>query len=259
MAITLPTETLALLIIMLIVVILALLHHARALEGKRPIHRRVFPAFDLIQRALAVGAETGRAVHLSPGAGVIGSRTSTIETIAGLMAAEKVASEAALSGAPILVSSGDAVAHLSLRGTLRQAYRRAGLGQDYVPGNVQLLAQQDGMAYASGVATLYNRQRLGASQMIGSFGQEFTLIGENGAQREVPQLAGTTNTTGLPLIYLTADATLVGEEIYAADSYLSRAAAPQARLLTMDTLRTVVIVVITALALLSWFGVQLAL
>jgi hypothetical protein len=228
------------------------------LAGDRPIPRRPIAALELIRSALALGAETGRAIHLSPGSGGVGSRATTAETVAGLLAANAVATEAALNGAPILASSGDAVAHLALRGSLRQAYQRAGLGQDYDPTNVQLLAHQDPMAYASGVTTLYGRQPLQASQLIGSFGQEFLLAGEVGAQRETPQLAGATSTTALPLVYLAADGALIGEEIYAAEAYLTRSAAPQARLLTLDALRTAVIVAIVVLAALSAVGFRFA-
>lgn len=250
----LPPETLFLLVLVLAVIGLTLWNHARVLSGKRTISRRPLPGLELMRRALARGAETGRAIHLSPGSGAIGARGSTAETVAGLLAAEHVASEAALNGAPILVSSGDAVAHLALRGSLRQAYQRAGLGQDYDPANVQLLAHQDPMAYASGITTLYGREKLEVSQLNGSFGQEFLLAGEVGAQHEIPQLAGATSTTALPLIYLTADGALVGEEVYAAEAYLARSPAPMARLLTMDALRTAVIVVILILLLVAAFG-----
>lgn len=243
-------------IVVFVVALLTLLHHARATGGKRPIYRRPLPALDVMRQALGRGAETGRSIHLSPGSGGIGGRSSTAETVAGLLAAERIATEASLNGAPVLASSGDAVAHLALRGFLRQAYQRAGFGQDYDPANVQLLAHQDPMAYASGVTTLYGRQQLEASQLIGSFGPEFLLAGEVGAQRDVPQVGGATATAALPLIYLTAERALIGEEIYAAEAYLSRAPAPQARLLTQDVLRTVVIVVIIILLALSLAGLS---
>lgn len=243
-----PLQTLALLLVVFIVIVLSLLHHARARDGRRVFNRRPLPALDALRHGLAVGAETGRAIHVSPGGGTIGARATTAETIAGLLAAECTATEAALSGAPIIASSGDSVAHLAMRGTLRQAYQRAGLGQDYNPANVQLLAQQDPMAYASGVTTLYGRQRLEASQLIGSFGHEVLLATEVGAQRTV-QVAGATTSTAMPLIYLTADGALIGEEIYAAEAYLSRAPEARARLLTSDALRTVAIVAIVVLAL----------
>lgn len=253
----LPHETLFLLFFVLAVVGLTLWYHARALSGNHPISKRPLPALDAMRRALARGAETGRAIHLSPGSGAIGARATTAETVAGLLAVERVASEASLNGAPILVSSGDAVAHLALRGSLRQAYQRAGLGQDYDSANVQLLAHQDPMAYASGVTTLYGRQKLEVSQLIGSFGHEFMLAGEVGAQHEVPQIAGATTTTALPLTYLTSEGALVGEEIYAAEAYLSRSPAPLARLLTQDALRTAVIVAIVVLLAITAAGISL--
>lgn len=243
----------------LVTIILTLRHHQRASSGKHLFYRRPLPALDVIRRALDRGAETGRAIHLSPGSGVIGSRSSTLETVAGLLAAERVATEAALNGAPVLASSGDAVAHLALRGFLRQAYQRAGVGQDYDPVSVQLLAHQDAMAYASGVTTLYGRQRLEASQLIGSFREELLLAGEVGAQAGVPQIGGATSTTAVPLSYLVADGTLIGEEVYVAEAYLSRAVEPGARLLTQDALRTLVIVLMLVLLLVAALDIQLPL
>lgn len=239
-----------------VIALITLLHHARAISGKQRIERRSIPALAIMRRALERGAETGRAIHVSPGSGSIGSRSSTAATVAGLLAAERVATEAAFNGAPVLASSGDAVAHLAQRGFLRQAYQQAGFGQDYDPVNVQMLAQQDPMAYASGMTTIYGRQQLEASQMLGSFGEEFLLAGEVGAQAGVAQMAGATSTTPQPLTYLTCEGTLIGEEIFAAEAYLSRATAPQARLLTQDMLRTITIIAIIAATVMGLLGVQ---
>lgn len=248
MAPMLTTETLIILLLTLVVVTFAFLHHSRALAGRFPL-RRPIAAFDIIRAALGRGAETGRALHISPGAGTIGSgmgyRATTTETIAGLLAVEAVANEAAMNGAPILVSSGDAVAHIALLGSLRQVYQRAGHSQDYDPARVQLLAHQDELAYATGVTTLYARQPIEASQMIGSFGQAFLLMGEDGAQRDIPQLTGATAPDALALMMvINPKATLIGEEVYAAEAYLSSASVPQARLMTHDALRTTLILLI---------------
>lgn len=241
----LPVQTVILVLMALAVTVATLIHHGAMIRGRRPSLRQL-PALAVLRRSLGRGAETGRALHLSPGAGTIGNRSTTAETIAGLLAAERVASEAALNGAPILASSGDPVAHLALRGTLRQVYSRAGQMQDYDAAHVQLLAQQDPMAYASGVVTLYGRQRLEVSQLFGSFGHEALLLAEDGAQRDVPQVAATTTSTALPLFMLTAESTLIGEELFAAEAYLASTPEPQARLLTQDLLRTVIIILLLA-------------
>lgn len=244
---SLPTQTVLTLAAVLIVVALTWLHHARASGGRLPA-RRPLPALDTLRAALGRGAETGQAVHVSPGASALGSsdgsRATTAELVAGLLVAERVASEAALNGAPILVSSGDVVAHMALRGSVRQAYQVAGQAQDYDPSRVQLLAHHDDLAYATGVTTLQGRQPLEASATIGGFGQEYLLIGEDGAQRGLPQVAGTTGTVALPLMILTTPATLIGEEIFAAETYLAAPGPSQARLLTQDVLRTVVILLL---------------
>ncbi|NTU85873.1 MAG: hypothetical protein HGA45_42175, partial [Chloroflexales bacterium] len=199
----LSPDTILILLVILVVVALTWLHHARVSAGRLPT-RRALPALETLRSALGRGAETGRATHIAPGASVLGAangaRATTAELIAGLLMAERVAGEAALNGAPILVSSGDAVAHLALRGSVRQAYQVAGQAQDYDPSRVQLLAHNDELAYATGVTTLYERQPFEASALVGGFGQEFLLIGEEGAQRDLPQVVGTTSSVALPLM-----------------------------------------------------------
>lgn len=235
-------ETLLILLLFLMLVIFTWWHHARTIN--QPIVLRPLPGFDLVRSSMGMSAETGQAIHISPGAGTVGSQTTAAETIVGLLAAERIATEAALKGAPIMASSGDAVAHLALRGTLRQAYHHAGQAQNYRSSSVELVTHQDPMAYATGVSMIHARQKLAASQMIGSFGIEFLLIGEDGNQREVPQVTGATSPGALPAMVLSTQSTLIGEEIFAAEAYLSSATPPKARLLTQDMLRTVIIVLL---------------
>lgn len=235
------------LLVILVGVASVWLHHARALRGGVQA-RRSLPALDVLRSAIGRSAETGRAVHISPGASVLGAangaRSASAELIAGLLMAEQATAEAVLHGAPILVSSGDVVAHLALRGSLRQTFHTTGQAQDFDPARIQLLAHQDELAYATGVTTLYRRQPLEASAMLGDFGQEFLLVGEEGAQCDLPHLVGTANSASLPLMMLTSPATVIGEELYAVASYLAPPGPAQARLLTHDTLRTAVIILL---------------
>ncbi|MBP1465425.1 hypothetical protein EYB53_006875 [Candidatus Chloroploca sp. M-50] len=243
----LAPEAILLLVALLVVVAMTWLHHARAVNGQIP-PRRPLPALDPVHTALGRGAETGRAVHLSPGASVLGaadgSRARTAELLAGLLVVQRISSEAALKGAPILVTSGDVIAHSALRGSVRQAYQMAGQARAYDASSVQLLAHNDKFAYATGVATVYAREPLELSVLVGGFQQEFLLAGEEGAQRHLPQVIGTTGASALPLMLLTTPSTLIGEEIFAAEAYLDTEGPAQARLLTQDGLRTVTIVVL---------------
>lgn len=248
---------LLLLIVIFIVFLLTLWSHERLRRRTQPMPLRSFEALDVVRQALAHGAETGRALHISPGPGTIGGRGSTAETIAGLLLARRITGEAALTGTSIVASTGDATAQLALRGTMRQAYQRAGLPQDFVPSNVVLLAQDDPMAYASGITTIYNRQKLEASVLVGGFDQEFLLAAEVGGQRGAPQLAGTAVTAAQPLVYLASDKALIGEEIYAAEALLTQEQTPVARLLVQDILRTVVIVALVVIVIIRAAGLSI--
>lgn len=227
-----------------VVIALVWLHHARVLAGRLPV-RRPLPALDALRSALARSAETGRAVHLSPGASTIGAgdgqRASTAELLAGLNLVRQASEQAAASGAAIAISSADAVAHLALRGVVRQSYRTAGQPQAFDPRRIELWAHADAMAYAAAVAVHYQREPLEASLLSGAFNQEVLLAAEIGAQRQIPQVLGSTHPSALGVMAVATPHLLVGEEIFAAEAYLTTTPAPQARLLTHDALRTAVI------------------
>lgn len=69
---TLAPTAILILLVTLVVVGLTWLHHARALAG-RITTIRPLPALDALRAALGRGAETGRSLHISPGAGLIGA------------------------------------------------------------------------------------------------------------------------------------------------------------------------------------------
>lgn len=209
-------------------------------------------AFDALREAIGRSAEKGGTIHISPGPGGLGGMRAT-ETVAGLLAAQALVGEAIGDGAQPLVSSGDGVAQLALRGTVRRTYQQLGLGQDFDPASVRQVSQDDALAYSVGVSALLADQPVEASQMVGAFGQELMLatgpIGERGAA----QLVGAASPVGAALAMLNEGA-LVGEEIYIADAYLSADPAPRARLLTLDALRAVVIGAILIVMLAAALG-----
>lgn len=241
----LAPNTLLLLFALIVIGALTSWHYSQARSGKQRLTRRPIAAFRVIEQSLARAAETGQPIHLSPGAGAVGSTgTSTAETFAGLLAARQVGQEAARNGATLLTSTGDVVSYLALQGTLRQAFRDAGQGEQYRAERTVLLAQQDNLAYANGIATLYNRQPIEASQMIGQFGQEVLLQTEEAAARGIPQVLGAASPAALPLMLLSSSNTVIGEEIFAAQAYLSNERTDEARLRTHDALRNAVILLL---------------
>ena len=218
--------------------------YARLVTGGRTIERRPLPALDELNAALARAAETGKPIHLSPGAGALHGTAVDPESLAGLVLAQRVAAAAAGRGATIMASSGDAVSHLALRGMIRVACRDAGYSEDFQPDSIHLYADHDPLAFAAGLGNRYVSETMEASVTVGAFGEAYLLAGEQGRQHQIPQVAGTTNPTSLAAALLTANGTLLGEEIYAAEAYIAPTPLGIARLLTHDAIRFLLITII---------------
>ena len=67
--------------------------------------------------------------------------------------------------------------------------------------------------FTAGVLGIYEREKIGANFMFGSFFFESLTLAE---------VSGTANTHQLPFLVAACDYSLIGEEIYAAGTYLSR-------------------------------------
>lgn len=236
-----------LLTLLILTILLTVLYLPRARSGRLPQFRALPGIADLRARVGAV-AEEGTPLHVATGANqsTIGTITPSAESIASLLIAQRVAAETTRRGGRLAATSGDIVAHTALRGTIHEAHRAAGFGDDYDADRVQLVAQNTPVAYAVGVAARYETQPIAASMVAGAYGAEALLITEEGAARNVPQIAAASSLNALPVLQLSADATLIGEELFVAEAYLSDAAAPKARILSVDALRWVVLVLLAA-------------
>ena len=221
------------------------LHHARATSGKLPALRPL-AGIEALSRRIDEVVESGRPVHIATGGSQPGTIGPTAESIASLLVTQRLAEAVTSRGGSLIITDGDVVTHTAVRGVVRQAYRRTGFAADYSGTAAQLVAHQTPIAYAAGVTRRYATEPVDASAVVGNFGAEALLIGEEGAQRRLPQLSGATTLGALPGLVLSTDATLIGEELFAAEAYLTDAEAPKARLLTQDALRWALVVLIVA-------------
>jgi hypothetical protein len=208
---------------------------------------RSLPGMEELSGLVGRSAETGQPLHVSVGvAGVGGS--STVETWAGLTVLAQLADEAAACNTPLIITVADATVLPLAQDILWRAYVRNGNPEGYDPTQVRFIAP-DSMAYAAGVSGIFEREPLTANVMIGSFGDEYLLMGETGARRQLPQIVGASNPRALPLVYATADETLIGEEMFAGGAYTSRLPTQIASLLTEDWARWAVAVGILVVAI----------
>lgn len=222
---------------------------------------RPIAAYESMKNLLARAAEAGQPIHISVGTGGIG-RASTADTTAGLYALEYLADRAASNAIPPIVTVSDATALPIAQDQLRRAYQRQGYPEEYDPRLVRFVApsvNNNSVAYSAGVMDVVTHERVMANVMIGAFddyqssggfGDEFLLVGEPGARKDMIQVSGTSNPAALPFVYATTSHPLLGEEIYAAGAYLGGGRGHVGSLLAQDTVRGL-LVVISILAILA--------
>jgi hypothetical protein len=117
---------------------------------------------------------------------------------------------------------------------------------------------QDQFGYAAGVDGIMVREKPGAVFLQGWFYAEALLLAETGASIGAIQIAGTPATGQLPFFIASCDYTLIGEEMYAASSYLSREPTLLGSIKGEDYSKAIIIALIGVgilLATLSNFGI----
>lgn len=213
-------------------------------EG-RAYSLRPIPGYDATREGLASAAETGRAVHTSPGTGGVGTRgVTTASTLAGMAVVESMARVSAITGAPVQATTNDAIAYALTDNALRRGYRRAGWSLEDESGAARFLTHNDPLAYAAAVAEIVADRKVSHAVMAGQFGPEVLLITEAQRRSGAQQIAGSSDPQAAALMYITVDHTLIGEEIFASGAYLERRTTHVASLLAQDGLRWLVIVLI---------------
>ncbi len=216
---------------------------------------RTIPGYTALKALLAQAAEAGQPVHLSVGITGVGDQ-NTADTTAGLLILDYIAERVAISASSLIVTLANPTALPVAQDLLRRAYRRHGYPEEFDPTRARFVApdpnlytgvspnpavyapgQIDGFPYAAGTMRLLTQQPLVANVMVGHFGNEFLLLGETGAQRQLNQIGGTSNTSTLPFFYATVPNPLIGEEIYAGGAYLSNKPAHISSLIAQDITR----------------------
>ena len=237
-----------------IVIVAAVLFAVALLRtgGAYRVSLRSIPAYDLLKQAITDAAESGDVIHLSAGSGTVGGASSA-DTLAGVQAAGHLLARAATEGVATLTTTASPLVLPLLQSAAEQAYRRAGADDEYDPERVRF-AGDDRNAYAANLTDALRTEGVSTSMLLGSLAEETLFIGERGRSAGVTQVVGTASTRALPYAVTTADATIVGEEMYAAGAYLGGQLAQKASLLAQDWLRLAVVAAIVAGVILRSLG-----
>jgi hypothetical protein len=216
----------------------------RVQEGILPDLRSI-PAFDALRGVTARAIETGRTLHVSLGLGGITSDV-TADSLAGLSVLEYVAGQSAAAGVPPIVTLADPTLLPLAQDVIRRPYGADREGGAQAARHVRWVALEPA-AYAAGVMGVLGGESVDANVMIGTFGDEYLLMGEAASRREIAHIGGASDPNVLPFVFATADETLIGEDMYAASAYLSGKPWHVGSLLAQDFMRWVIVAVIVVL------------
>jgi hypothetical protein len=128
---------------------------------------------------------------------------------------------------------------------VKTAYTEVGQPDSYDPSRVAYLTY-DQFGYTAGVDGIMVRERPEAVFLLGTFYAESLILAETGHAIGAIQIAGTKETSQLPFFVAACDYTLIGEELFAASSYLSREPVMLGSLKGQDLAKLCIVVFIVA-------------
>ena len=227
------TQVLSILIILLALVVIAVLSRRR----QRPFPLRHIPAYERVPDLVGDSIESGRPLHISLGSAGIGGE-STALAIASAEFAYQVAQRAAIGDASPIVTLTDTTALPLAQDTLRRAYESRALGTAYRYSSARWFPYGSrSLAFAAAGGGMVGEARVASNVLAGSYGPELALIIDAGYRQRVPVIAVSDQPEGQAIAYALADTPLIGEEVFAAGSYLDGRSHQMSESAAVDLLR----------------------
>ena len=202
-----------------------------------------------MSEAVGRAVELGRPVHYTPGFYLGGLYTpGASRVLAGLSILEHVANLCATMGAELIVTLSQPEAIPIAEENIKTGYLRAGVQAP--EDNIRWISSEQ-YAFAVGVLTTIQEERPAANFLIGSFWSEALQFAEAGHNVGAIGIAGATGQ--LPMFVAAMDFVLIGEELYAAQAYVSRDDVQIASIGAQDYVRLLLLVC----AILVWITANL--
>jgi len=221
----------------------------QARKGKE-FYIRPLAGINAVDDAIGRATEMGRPILFILGIGTAGD----IATIAGFTILARVAKLTAEYQTPILVPVNDPVMMAVAQETVRAAYLEAGRPEMYKPENISYETAMQ-FPYVAAVVGIMLREKTATNFYMGVFYAESLILAETGNVAGSIQISGTDQISQLPFFIAATDYTLIGEELFAASTYLSREPVQVGTLKSQDWAKAIMIAVLVAGVILISFGI----
>ncbi len=243
------TERTAVLIFVILFSAVILTYTRWAKQGKKLFIRKI-AGLDAVEEAVGRATEMGKPVLFIPGI----SEIDEIETIAGVSILGRVARITAQYETPLIVPVRYPMILAAGQEVVEQAYTEMGKKDAYNQDIVRYVAGEQ-FAFTATVNGIMMRDKPAANIYMGAFFAESLLLAETGNAAGSIQIAGTARPEQLPFFVAACDYTLMGEELYAASSYLSHEPLLLGGLKGQDFIKVLIVAVIAVGSILFSFGV----
>ena len=235
--------------LVLLIIVLAAIYVVSRIAKRKQMKTRGIPGLERIDEWIKEAGKLGRSVFFTPGTGGM----TQSDTLAALALLGYVVKDCVKYNAQLIVANSDAQVQQATEDLVKGAYAKAGKEKEYSPDMVRYISPRQ-FAYAAGVMGILRREKPAVNFFVGDFQAEALQVAEAGRTDAIAQFGGTSNIDQLPFFMTTCDQTLIGEELYTAQGYLSSDPEAIANLVGPDAGKILAILLILAGALLITFG-----
>jgi hypothetical protein len=235
--------------IVAVLFVVAVVYFLQRARTGAELYIRKIPGLEAVDDAVGRATEMGRPVLYVPGIETV----SEVGTLAALTILGHVAKRVAQHGTPLEVPCADPIVMTTAQEIVKTAYTEVGQPDNYDPSRVAYLTY-DQFGYTAGVDGIMVRERPEAVFLLGTFYAESLILAETGHAIGAIQIAGTKETSQLPFFVAACDYTLIGEELFAASSYLSREPVMLGSLKGQDLAKLWIVIFIAAMFVIGTAG-----
>jgi len=229
-------------LVCLLVIMGAVAYYVKQAQGGKVPKVRRIPGIDAIDESIGRAVEMGRPVFCSHGIANLRAATTGPQTLAGLSVLQYVAKQTVSVGAELYVPVRQPEVWPVAADIVETEYKLAGRGDEFNPDMVPFLSNNQ-FGFSSNYMGMMMREKPGANIMVGAFWAESLQLAETGSRIGAMQITGTANTAQIPFFLVVSDYCLIGEEIYAADAYLTNDAPLIASLAGQDVGRIIAVII----------------
>ena len=202
------------------------------------LYIRKILGIDAINDVCDYAGETGKPISFSTGLSPVGP-----VLYASLGVLSFVAKKAATFKNRLLVPQYTPEVMAIVEETVEDAYESVNRVSFFDKKDIRFLSDEQ-FAYASGYIGMIKRENVAATFLFGTFAAESLILAEAGKEANALQVGATISPEQVAFFIASCDYTLIGEELFAASSYLTRKPIEMTSIYTQDKVKLFIFFII---------------